>query len=126
MVRDVTPDEIETEMKKTKLLFVDCWAAWCNPCLALAPILEELDEKYAENSDIGFLKVNTQTHVQFAIDNNITGIPCVLIFVDGEPAQIPIQSQQQEEPVFIDRLIGLRPAEHYEYVISAVMGSSSD
>jgi thioredoxin-like negative regulator of GroEL len=88
--------------------------------------MEELDEKYSDNDDVGFLKVNTQTHVQFAMDNNITGIPCVLIFVDGKPAQIEIASEQQKNPVTIDRLVGLRPAEHYEYVISTVIGEPSD
>lgn len=126
MVRDLSPDEIAAEMKKTKLLFVDCWAPWCQPCLVLAPIMEELEKKYAENDDISFLKLNTQIHMQFAIENNITGIPCVLIFVDGKPAEIVIRSEEQREPVVIDRLVGLRPAEHYEYVISNVTGTSAD
>ena len=107
MVRDVSPDEIAVEIQNTRLLFVDCWAPWCNPCLALAPILEELDQKYADNEDIGFLKVNTQTHVQFAIDNNITGIPCVLIFVDGKPAEINIQSDREGEAVVIEGRSGV-------------------
>jgi thioredoxin 1 len=126
MVRDVSPDEVDAEMKKTKLLFVDCWAPWCNPCLALAPILDELDQKYADNEDVGFLKVNTQIHVQFAMDNNITGIPCVLIFVDGGPAKIQIETEGAAEPHILDRLVGLRPAEHYQFIIDKVMGTETD
>jgi thioredoxin 1 len=126
MVKDVSPDEVAAEMSKRKLLFVDCWAPWCNPCLALAPILDELDQKYADNEDVGFLKVNTQIHVQFAIDNNITGIPCVLLYVDGKPAQIEIEAEGNAEPFTLDRLIGLRPAEHYEFIISKVMGTETD
>ena len=124
MVRDVTPDDVAAELQKTKLLFVDCWAPWCNPCLALAPIMEELEEKYTGNKDVGFLKVNTQIHTQYAIDNSITGIPCVLIFVDGQPARIEIPTEGSDEPLMIDRLVGLRPAEHYEYIIGQVLGTS--
>ena len=121
MVRDVTPSDIETEMKKTRLLFVDCWAAWCGPCQALAPIFDELDDKYRDDSEIGFLKVNTDTHRDFARNNSIHGIPCVLIFMDGEPAKLEIENPETGDVKIVDRLIGLRPAEHYEYAISKLL-----
>ncbi len=127
MVRDVSPDDVAAELQqKRKILFVDCWAPWCNPCLALAPVLDELDEKYSQDEDVAFLKVNTQIHTRYAIDNNITGIPCVLIFVDGEPARIEIPTDGSDDPVVIDRLVGLRPAQHYEFVINQVLGSNQD
>ena len=62
MVRNVTPEEAEKAIKSTKLLFVDCWAPWCGPCHALTPVLEELDDKYRDNPDIAFLKVNVEEH----------------------------------------------------------------
>ena len=63
---------------------------------------------------------------RIAIDNNITGIPCVLLYVDGKPAQIEIEAEGNAEPFTLDRLIGLRPAEHYEFIISKVMGTETD
>ena len=62
MVRDVTPSDVDAEKKSTKLLFVDCWAPWCAPCKALGPILEELEEKYSKDPEVGFLKVNTDEY----------------------------------------------------------------
>lgn len=122
MVRDVTPDDVDTAKKKTKLLFVDCWAEWCGPCKALSPILEELEEKYRDNPDVGFLKVNTDEHQMYAIKNGIRGIPCVLIFFDGEPARLRITNPGTGERTVVDRLIGLRPAEHFEYAIEFLLG----
>ena len=122
MVDDASPEDVEQAMKETRLLFVDTWVEWCQPCKALTPILEELEEKYADNSDVRFLKVNTQDNRQFAMDNEIHAIPCVLIYFDGEPAKYEITHQKTEEKKILDRLIGLRPAEHYEDVVSYFLG----
>jgi thioredoxin 1 len=117
MVDDVSPEVIEQVSKKTKLLFVDAWAPWCGPCTALTPILEELDEKYADNQDVKFLKINTENHRKFAMEKGIHAIPCVLIFFKGEPAKYEVDGPKGEEKKVLDRLIGLRPIEHYEDVI---------
>jgi thioredoxin-like negative regulator of GroEL len=91
-------------------------------CKALTPILEELDKKYTANPDIKFLKVNTQEYQQFAMDNEIHAIPCVLIFFDGEPAKYEVENPRTGDTKTVDRLIGLRPAEHYEDAISYFLG----
>ena len=125
MVRDVTPSDVEAEMKSTKLLFVDAWAPWCAPCKALAPIFDELEEKYKDDQDVGFLKVNTDNHRDYSRVNEIHGIPCVLIFMDGEPAKLEIPSSEQGDVTIVDRLVGLRPAEHYEYAINKLLNRIS-
>ena len=80
--------------------------------------LEELEKKYAGNPDIRFLKVDTQLHHSFAMENQIYAIPCVLIFFNGEPAKYEVDDQRSGEKKILNRLIGLRPIEHYENVIS--------
>jgi thioredoxin-like negative regulator of GroEL len=122
MVEDVSPEDVEQAMKETRLLFVDAWASWCQPCLALGPILEELEAKHIDDPDIKFLKVNTQEHLKFAMDNEIHAIPCVLIYFDNEPARYEIIHQKTGEKQVLDRIIGLRPAEHYEDVIGFFLG----
>jgi thioredoxin-like negative regulator of GroEL len=122
MVDDASPEDVEEAIKETKLLFVDTWADWCQPCKTLTPILEELEEKYADNPDIRFLKVNTQEYRQFAMDNEIHAIPCVLIFFDGEPAKYEVENPRTGDTKTVDRLVGLRPAEHYEDTISFFLG----
>ena len=118
MVDDASPVDVENTIREVRLVFVDTWAEWCHPCKALTPILEELEKKYADNSDVKFLKVNTQDHQKFAMDNKIHAIPCVLMYFDGEPAKYEVENPRSGEKQTLDRLIGLRPAEHYEDAIS--------
>lgn len=123
MVEDVSPEDVESIIHQTRLVFVDAWAEWCQPCKALTPILEELEVKYAKNPDVRFLKVNTQNHIKFAMDRDIHAIPCVLMFFDGEPAKYEVENPRTGERKATDRLIGLRPAEHYEDVIKHFLSS---
>ncbi len=121
MVNDVSPDDVMKAVAETKLLLVDCWAPWCGPCLTLSPILEELEQKYADNEDVKFLKVNTQDHKQFASDNDIRAIPCVLVYHNGKLADFDFVDFRTGEPSKTDRIIGLRPPEHYEEVIKQLL-----
>lgn len=117
MVNDVSPEEANKAIAETKLLFIDAWAPWCGPCLALGPVIEELEEKYSDNPDIRFIKLNTQNHRSFAAENNIVAIPCILVYHNGKPASFEMPDPGSGKKVKSDRLIGLRPIEHYESVI---------
>ncbi|MHA1902382.1 MAG: thioredoxin family protein [Candidatus Thorarchaeota archaeon] len=118
MIPDMSPEEAMKAIQETKLLFIDSWAPWCGPCKALTPVLEELDSKYSEDHDIGFIKVNTQDHRGFATKYSIYAIPCVLVFYDGEPASFDFADHRSGEVKKTDRLVGLRPIDHYEKVIA--------
>lgn len=43
---------------KGKVIYIDIWATWCGPCLAEMPHLEELKEKYKENSDLAIVSLS--------------------------------------------------------------------
>ncbi|TXT57759.1 MAG: hypothetical protein BAJATHORv1_10463 [Candidatus Thorarchaeota archaeon] len=119
MVKDVGPKEIEDIIKDTRLVFVDCWAPWCGPCRALAPVLEELETEYEDNPDVKILKLNTEDHRSYAVEKRITAIPCVLVFLDGKPASFVDPSSGKEEKT--DRLIGLAGPERYKTVIENLL-----
>jgi thioredoxin 1 len=61
---------------------VDFWAAWCGPCRAIAPILEDLAKANAGKVQIAKLDVdaNQRTGMRF----NVRSIPTLLFFLDGK------------------------------------------
>ena len=64
-------------------VLVDFWAAWCRPCLMVAPILDELAEEYSGRVSIARLDVdqNPKTAAQY----QIMAIPTMLLFKKGKP-----------------------------------------
>jgi thiol-disulfide isomerase/thioredoxin len=122
MVDDLSPEEVEIAVKETRLLLVEAWSPSCGPCKDLGPILEDLEDTYAENSNLRIVKINTQDHMGFASKNNIFALPCVLGFFEGEPARYMCQDSRGDTRV-VDRLIGLRPIDHYDDMICSLLGT---
>ena len=72
----------EVEQEKALPVLVDFWATWCVPCLKLAPVIEELAQKY--NGKMKFGKLNVETAPQIAQKFGIRSIPTLLIFKNGK------------------------------------------
>ena len=76
---------------KTPVL-VDFWAAWCAPCLMVAPVVEELADEY--EGRISFGKVDVDQNPKIASQYGIMSIPTLILFKDGKP---------------ISNIVGFRP-----------------
>ena len=63
-------------------VIVDFYADWCGPCKQIAPVMEALSEKWA--GQVRFAKVDIEAHPEIARGYNISSIPAVLRFEDGE------------------------------------------
>ena len=73
-------------------VLVDCWAPWCGPCRAIAPVMDQLAAESGGRYTIA--KLNTDQNPRTASQYRIDAIPTMLLFKDGQ---------------LVDQLVGLQP-----------------
>ena len=92
-VDDATFKQMVLDSKKPVL--VDFWATWCKPCLAVAPIVEELANEY--DTKVTFLKMDIDHSPKTPASFGIMSIPTLLIFKNGKPVSHLVGLRRKEE-----------------------------
>lgn len=62
-------------------VIVDFWAPWCGPCKMMAPIFNEVAQKYPLKAL--FVKVNTEAHQNMGAKFGIRSIPTLVVYKNG-------------------------------------------
>ena len=65
-------------------ILVDFWAPWCQPCLMMAPALDELSNELDGKLKIGKLNMESPEHQPLAVQYNVQAIPNMKLFKDGK------------------------------------------
>jgi thioredoxin 1 len=80
---EVTDANFDQEVLRSEVpVMVDFWAAWCGPCRALAPIVDELASSY--NGKLKVVKMDVDKNAATPNRYNVRGIPTLLIFKAGK------------------------------------------
>lgn len=102
-----TDENVDETIASGKPVVIDFWATWCGPCMAMAPIIDELAEEYADRVIIG--KYNAEEENDFAASNRIMALPTILFFKNGKKADIRLAGSQTKETLKenIEKLLAL-------------------
>jgi thioredoxin 1 len=91
--QEVTDANFEQEVLKSDIpVLVDFWAAWCGPCKALSPMLDEMAGEM--EGQVKFTKLDVDNNRQTAEEYRIMNLPTLLVFKGGQ---------------VVDKHIGLAP-----------------
>jgi thioredoxin 1 len=84
-VLTITDDNFQAEvLGSDKPVLVDFWAAWCGPCRAIAPAVEELAKQYKGRLKVG--KLDIDAHQDVPQKYGIMSIPTLILFKNGQVA----------------------------------------
>lgn len=95
---DITVENFQQvilEDSKEKLVLIDFWAPWCEPCKDLFPILEKLAGEYSEHLILA--KVDCESQQEVAAQFGIRNLPTVMVVQNGQPVDgfAGVQPEQQ-------------------------------
>lgn len=98
-----TDDAFDQDVLQSDVpVLVDFWATWCGPCRTMAPVIEEIADKYEGKAKVG--KLDVDNNPAAAGRFQVRGIPTLLLFKGGQ---------------VVDQVVGAVPAGKVEEMLNS-------
>ncbi len=82
-LKTFSDQNFEAEVLRSKEpVLVDFWASWCPPCRMIAPFVLAVAEEFQGRVKVG--KLDVDQNPETAARYQVTGIPTLLLFKDGQ------------------------------------------
>ncbi len=82
MVKQITESEFQSSINSSAVVLVKFGAEWCQPCKALAPILQQVAE---EGHTV--VELDADECPDLSIQYKVRGLPTMIVFRNGQPAE---------------------------------------
>ena len=98
---NVNDENFKQEVLESDLpCLVDFWAAWCGPCLMVAPAVEEIATEFKERLKV--CKLNVDEAPKTTSDYGVMSIPTLAVFKKGEA---------------VEKIVGALPKDELEKIV---------
>lgn len=85
----------EEVLESSVAVLVDFWAPWCSPCKMISPFIDEIAIQYKDSLKV--CKLNIDESSVMISKYNITSIPTLMVFKNGEPKAQNIGALPKED-----------------------------
>ena len=102
-IKKLTDDNFKEGVSQGVVL-VDFYADWCGPCRMLAPVIDELAQEMSGKLTVA--KVDTDQSVNVAAEYEVTSIPTLILFKNGQ---------------VVKRVVGLKDLETLKKMVSEAL-----
>lgn len=93
-------------LERYPMFILDCYAPWCEPCLAMNAVLSELSGELGGQVAFGMIDAENNTNIKMKY--NITAYPTLLFFKNGR--LVDKQIGYWSKPTFVRMLKDLEPS----------------
>ena len=93
-MEEITEFTYRDFLKGTDNVVIYCWADWCAPCKAFAPIYKEVS---SEHPGVVFAKLNTEEQSNLQVKLNVQAIPTILFYKKGQLMDVILGATSKED-----------------------------